>query len=1095
MPTAFHLIIEPASGGRFEHRLPAGSYSLGREEGACDIPILSPEVSRQHVRLTFQDERCTVEDLGSTAGTFHDGQAVTGPQSFACPFELHLGTARLTVSLLGEAKTSPSAANADAVGHYTKGKEIARGGMGAILEANDQLLGRNVAMKVVLQDRMSEDARLRFVREATVLARLEHPNIIPIHEMGKDAEGNLFYTMKMVEGRTLQAILNAIKKGDSATVAHYTLDRLLTIFRKVCDAMAFAHSKGIIHRDLKPENIMVGAFGEVLVMDWGLAKILTDIAQTAVEAWQQSEVSEESQAALEKSALPSGFEELSDSQMPGASQALTMDGAVMGSPQYMAPEQAEGRIGDIDERSDIFSLGGVLYAILTLRPPVEGRTVKQALENIKSGNITPPTHYNTSRAGGVNVSGGVVADPVKVAELPHCPDGRVPGPLSAVTMRALALQPSDRYADVVQIIADVEAYQGGFATSAEKAGILTQLVLLVKRHKGIFTTAVAAWALITGLAVWFVLNLQAKEKRAIEAEKRATEMLTEVSAERDAKDQARKDAEAISTFLTEVFQSPDPARDGRTITVAETLDTAAKKLENELMDQPERRAALQATLAGTYAALGLYRDAIPLQKEVHDHYVAHFGPEHPNALSAMNHLAQSTFAAGYWDEALKMREAVLALRRKVLGPEHPDTLTTMHYLAFSYHKANLGKKAIAMLEEVLPLRRKALGAEHPDTLTTMHFLADVYQRNGRRKEAFHLFEEALALRRKVLSPEHPDTLMTMHYLALTQAMFWDPSLGSPGNSRQMLEEVLVLRRKVLGPEHPDTLLTMHYLAGNYFNGGRRDEALRMREEVLSVRRKVLGQEHPDTLNAMVSLGNSLQAAGRRAEAIKLQEEALTLSCKLLGLKHRNTVTAMRTLANSYQATGDTAKANALRSELIKTMAKPFWADQATDPQVARLYETGLKPSDLEKQHDGTWSVYLGRVKNLSDLSVLRLGPPISKLDLSFTSVTDLAPLAKLPLQQLNLKSTPVTDLAPLRGMPLTMLGLSECSKITDLSPLADCRKLTSLTLPPNAKDIGFLRSLPQLIRLSEEPDPIDGYRPDKTAAEFWKEYDTRKKRQ
>ena len=547
---------------------------------------------------------------------------------------------------------------------YTPGREIARGGMGAILSATDQSLDREVAMKVMLQDaEASSSARQRFVREALVLARLEHPNIVPIHEMGRNAEGQLFYTMKLVKGRTLQAILTAIKQGDAATLQHYTLDRLLTIYRKVCDAMAFAHHQRIIHRDLKPENVMVGEFGEVLVMDWGLAKHLDDERHAKTE--------------VERAQAIEGFQELSDSQLAAGESGLTMDGSVMGSPQYMPPEQAEGRLADIGTHSDIYSLGGILYAILTLRPPVEGRKVAEVLDNVKSGNITPPTHYS---AGGVKVSGGEVGDASKAVGLPHCPDGKVPASLSAVTMRAMAFQPADRYASVGQITADVEAYQGGFATSAEKAGLLTQLALLVKRNKGIFTTAAAAWLLITALGVWFVLNLQTKEKRAIAAEKRAIDMLSEVSAQRDAKDQARKDAEAISTFLTEVFQSPDPTRNGRTITVAETLDTAAKKLEKDLVDQPERRTALQATLAGTYAALGLYREAIPLQREVLDRYVAHLGQAHPTALSAMNQLAQSTYDTGYWDEALRMREAVLALRRKVLGPEHPDTLSTMHSL-------------------------------------------------------------------------------------------------------------------------------------------------------------------------------------------------------------------------------------------------------------------------------------------------------------------------------------------------------------------------------------------------------------------------------
>jgi hypothetical protein len=327
--------------------------------------------------------------------------------------------------------------------------------------------------------------------------------------------------------------------------------------------------------------------------------------------------------------------------------------------------------------------------------------------------------------------------------------------------------------------------------------------------------------------------------------------------------------------------------------------------------------------------------------------------------------------------------------------------------------------------------------------------------------------------------------MTMHYLALTQKMFWDPSLGPPGDIVKMLEEVLKLRRKVLGPEHPDTLMTLFYYS--HSRGGA--EGLKMREEVLALRRKVLGSEHPDTLFALNNMGSFLQANGRRGEAIQFQEEAATLSCKLFGLKHRSTDAVVRTLRDAYAAMGETAKNMALEQELVQTMAKPFWAGHATDPRVARLYMAGLKSSDIEKLQDGTWSLHLGRLQNFSDLSVLLLAPPISKLDLSSTAVTDIKPLAKLPLRHLNLSSTPVSDLAPLRGMPLVTLGLSGCTKITNLSPLAECRKLAALTLPPNAKDIEFLRSLPQFERLSHAPDLFDRDRPDKTAGEFWKEYD------
>jgi serine/threonine protein kinase len=173
----------------------------------------------------------------------------------------------------GANEHSPAAPPLTGADNYQLGREIARGGMGSILEAEDAKLKRTVAVKIMLFDsNADESVRQRFVREAEVLALLAHPNIVPIHDLVWEDGLPLFYTMKLVKGRTLQAILNDLRKSDADALRDFTLDRLLLTFRKICDAIAFAHSKGIIHRDLKPENIMVGEFGEVLVMDWGLAK-------------------------------------------------------------------------------------------------------------------------------------------------------------------------------------------------------------------------------------------------------------------------------------------------------------------------------------------------------------------------------------------------------------------------------------------------------------------------------------------------------------------------------------------------------------------------------------------------------------------------------------------------------------------------------------------------------------------------------------------------------------------------------------------------------------------------------------------------------
>lgn len=406
------------------------------------------------------------------------------------------------------ANESASGANPDAAVPFIFGNRIAQGGMGAIAEAEDCKLGRKIAVKVMLLEAgADEEQRQRFVQEAAVLGRLEHPNIVPIHDLGRDTDGSLYYTMKLVQGHTLQDILNDLRLETPDALHEYTLERLLTVFRKVCDAIAFAHSRRILHRDLKPENIMVGEFGEVLVMDWGLAKVL--------DAGPDENIDNLACTVFDRSTGQMKRQGPEITVSSSQSVTATQQGAVMGTPKYMSPEQALGRIDELDERSDIFSLGGILYAILTLRPPVEGKTVEEVLANVTSGAITPPTAFGVTTSGSSKQVKGELLEAKKITPLPHIAAGRVPPAISAVAMKALTLDKAKRYQTIEAFSADIEKFQGGFATAAEQAGLGTQLVLLIKRNKGIFSTAAAAWLLITVLAVWFVFNLRASEARAV----------------------------------------------------------------------------------------------------------------------------------------------------------------------------------------------------------------------------------------------------------------------------------------------------------------------------------------------------------------------------------------------------------------------------------------------------------------------------------------------------------------------------------------------------------------------------------------------------
>ena len=479
-------------------------FVLGTEQAADVWTIVGEGVAARHALVRVAADRIQVEDLAG--GTLVNGHPITGRVEAEYPASVQVGEVTLVVeqkvadpalaltiseklsqrdatfdeleATIVTARVAPPAVNqktaalneAETSCKYTLVKEIARGGMGQIYFGEDPQLERPVAVKVSSISEGGEDPR--FTKEAKVLALLAHPNIVPIHAMGVDAQGRPFYSMKLVKGRTLQAVLNALKDGDAASSKEYPQATLLTIFRKVCDAMAFAHAKGILHRDLKPENIMVGEYGEVLVMDWGLAKILGE---------------RDAAGAVRAAATDTG------------DYGMTLEGEVMGTPQYMSPEQAEGIVAELDTRSDIYSLGGILYAILTLRPAVDGKTLNEVLTKVKKGELSSMA---TKRGGKGDAA---VSSPAAMGM-------DVPEALQAVTLKAMATDRTKRYPSVEAFAADIESYQNGFATTAEHAGFARQIVLLVKRNKAV--SGLCAVLLVSAMV--FSLRLIASERKAVQ---------------------------------------------------------------------------------------------------------------------------------------------------------------------------------------------------------------------------------------------------------------------------------------------------------------------------------------------------------------------------------------------------------------------------------------------------------------------------------------------------------------------------------------------------------------------------------------------------
>ena len=357
---------------------------------------------------------------------------------------------------------------------YEQQSTIGQGGMGEIVICVEHNTRREVAMKRMLPTGAAHaKQRARFVEEAQVTAQLEHPNIVPVHELGRDADGAIYFTMKLVKGRSLAEILTDARDGAES----HSLVELLQIFLKACDGVAFAHSRGVVHRDLKPANIMVGDFGEVLVMDWGIARIVG-----------QDEIADEETIQTDRQ----------DTDLPGMH---TLAGQVMGSPSYMPPEQASGQIDKIDHRSDIYSLGAILYTILTLKSPVEGENARAMIDTVIAGDIQPPER--------------------------RAPGRDIPRELSAVVMKCLGRFRGRRYGSVPELQRDVRLYLGGRSVSAAPDTFRQAFVKLIKRNKAVCVSIAAAAMILIVLGTVFVIRVKSERDAALAAQRaRRTTALT-----------------------------------------------------------------------------------------------------------------------------------------------------------------------------------------------------------------------------------------------------------------------------------------------------------------------------------------------------------------------------------------------------------------------------------------------------------------------------------------------------------------------------------------------------------------------------------------
>lgn len=701
------------------------------------------------------------------------------------------------------------------IGRYTLREKIGEGGMGEVWDAKQaEPVKRRVALKLIKAGMDSKAVLKRFEQERQALALMDHPNIARVLDGGLTQIGQPYFVMELVSGKPLDEFCDEAK---------LSLEQRLELFVPVCQAVQHAHHKGIVHRDLKPSNIIVTVIdGHPVpkIIDFGLAKAFGN----------------------------------------GLSQdTMTQFGTVVGTLEYMSPEQANYSGNDIDTRTDIYSLGVILYEVLTgLRPIDAARLKKAALTEmvriIREEEPSKPSTRLSSDGTLPSVAALRKTEPSKLMAL-------LRGELDWLVMKCLEKDRERRYETANALLRDIQRYLSDEPVEARPASTGYRLQKFLQRNKG---PAIAASLLLVSLLVgiagttWGLFEAQEQTANAIKA---------------------KEEAEQISQFLTDVFKSPDPTRDGHEIRVVELLEVAAEKLEDDLAEQPARRAVYQEMLATTYSSLGLDEKALPLQELAYDYYLSTIGPKNETTLRVLNYLANYYYGSGQRDKGMEMKERVLKLRQEVLGPEHLDTLGTMNRLAYNYISTGRLEQALKYSEKVYPIRLQRLGPEDLETLSAMSVLAMVYMRVGQREKGLQLHKECVDLASKHHGQEHRSTLAWTTNLA---AAYFE--LGHFEEALELREKVLPLKKKVLGPQHPHTFIAMRRLADSYRQAGRFDKAIELRKEVLDVNRELHGPQHRNSISALNALAWALATSPDQTGNYRKAESAVELARQACDLR-------------------------------------------------------------------------------------------------------------------------------------------------------------------------------------------------------------------
>jgi non-specific serine/threonine protein kinase/serine/threonine-protein kinase len=505
----------------------------------------------------------------------------------------------------------------------------------------------------------------------------------------------------------------------------------------------------------------------------------------------------------------------------------------------MSPEQAEMSGLDVDTRSDIYSLGIMLYELLVGVLPFDG----QALRSGGIGKIqriireTDPPKAS-SRLSGLDDTQTSIAEHRKTDPISLCKE--LKGDLDWIIMKAMEKDRTRRYESANGLTVDIQRYLNNEPILARPPSTGYRLRKFIRRHKmGVMAAVLVAFALVIGVA-----GLTIGLKEAVKAKNEALQQTAKV--------------EAINEFLNSMLSSPDPSKDGRDVKVIDILDNAGEKIGESFKDKQEIEASVRYTLGKTYDAIGVYEKSVAELERALNIQKRILGLDHPDTLNTMNSLSTVFIRMGKYAEAESILRETVSRRKQVLGAEHQQTIISMHNLGVVYYYQGKFKEAESVGRETLEVRKKVLGENHPDTIFSLENLAIALSGQEKRKEAEKIYSEAKEKATRIFGSNHPTTLRIMHNLACELN-----HLKKYQESETLFLETLEKQKKVFGPDHPDTIITMANLADLLNNMARFHEAETLSREALEKEKRVFGIDHPLTKFTQEVLDKSLEGSGKK----------------------------------------------------------------------------------------------------------------------------------------------------------------------------------------------------------------------------------------